>query len=177
MNLDDLVNRIRAERGLTSEVPGFDPLNGNECAKYLFLLEAQGPKAVRTGQISFDNPDPTAKNFREQLAVAGIAREEIAVWNVVPWYIGNEVGTSIRAATGSDIRAGIKHLVPLLSAMPNLSCIVLVGHAARQAHMFLSRITTTRIVSCHHPSSRVLNVNQDAANENIAVFRFIKATT
>lgn len=111
------------------------------------------------------------------MAAAGIAREEIAVWNVVPWYIGNEAGTSIRAANGSDVRAGIEYLAPLVSAMPNLRCIVLVGGAARQAHMFLSRVTTARIVSCHHPSARVLNVNPEAAKENIEVFSFVKATT
>ena len=177
MNFSDLVNRIRAERNLSSEVPGFDPKNGNELAKYLFLLEAPGPKALKTGQISFDNPDPSARNFGEQLAAAGIAREEIAIWNVVPWYIGNEAGTSIRAANGRDLHAGTEYLAPLVSAMPNLRCIVLVGGAARQAHMFLSRVTTARIVSCHHPSARVLNINPEAAKENIEVFRFLKATT
>jgi len=177
MNFATLVNQIRAERNLTSRVPGFDPKNGNERAKYLFLLEAPGPKAVETGQISFDNPDPSAKNFRKQLAAAGINREEIAVWNVVPWYIGNEGGTSIRAATVQDIRAGIEYLARVVSAMPNLCCIVLVGGAARRAHMFLSRVTKARIVSCHHTSARVLNHNPAAANENIEIFRFVKETT
>lgn len=177
MNFNDLVKRIRTERALTAEVPDFDPKNGNEVAKYLFLLEAPGPKAVQTGHISFDNPDPSAKNFREQLAVAGIAREEIALWNVVPWYIGNAAGTSIRAANGSDVRAGLEYLAPLVLAMPNLRCIVLVGSAAREAHMFLSRVSTARIVTCHHPSARVINANPKSASENIEVFRFVKATT
>ena len=177
MNFANLVNRIRAERSLTSEVPGFDKKNGNERAKYLFLLEAPGPKAVKTGEISFDNPDPTAKNFREQLAAAGITREEIAIWNVVPWFICNEAGTSIRAASGSDVRDGIKYLTQLVSAMPNLRCIFLVGGAARKSHMFLSRVTTARIVTCHHPSAMVLIFTPEAAKENIEIFRFIKATT
>ena len=177
MNFTDLVARIRTERNLTSEVPGFDPKNGNEHAKYLFLLEAPGPKAVQTGQVSFENPDPSARNFRKQLHEAGITREEIAIWNVVPWYIGDGAGTSIRAVTSSDVRAGIEYLTPLVSAMPNLRCIVLVGGAARKVHVFLSSVTPARIVSCHHTSARVLNVNQHAANENIEIFRFLKATT
>jgi uracil-DNA glycosylase len=83
MSFADLVNRIRIEKNLTTrEVPGFDPKNGNEQAKYLFLLEAPGPKARQTGQISFDNPDPSAENFQKQLTAAGITREEIALWNV-----------------------------------------------------------------------------------------------
>ena len=177
MNFADLVNRIRAERSLTREVPGFDPQNGNESAKFLFLFEAPGAKAVKTGRISFENPDPTARNFRGQLAAAGISREEIALWNTVPWYIGNEEGTSIRAANGGDVQAGIEYLEPLVSAMPNLRCIVLVGRAARRAHVFLSHVTSARIVSCHHTSAKVQNSNPDAAKENIEVFGFIKKST
>lgn len=82
MNFTDLVHQIRTERNLTTEVPGFDPINGNERAKYLFLLEAPGPRSLQTGHISFDNPDPSAKNLREQLAAAGIDRKDIALWNV-----------------------------------------------------------------------------------------------
>lgn len=177
MNFESLVTKIRTALKLTGEVPCFDPKNGNEQAKYLFLLEAPGPKAVESGFISFDNPDPTARNFQAQLAAAGISREEIAVWNIVPWYIGNEAGTAIRAATREDVRAGIEYLAPLISAMPNLRCVILVGSAARQAHLFLSRTTNARIASCHHPSARVLNFNPAAANENIEIFRFIRATT
>ncbi|HJW02234.1 MAG TPA: uracil-DNA glycosylase [Azospira sp.] len=175
MSLTDLVTRIRQERNLQAEVPGFDPENGNEQAKYLFLLEAPGPKALQTGRISFDNPDPSAKNLREQLNAAGISRKEIALWNVVPWYIGN--GSTIRPANSKDISAGVEYLPPLLSAMPNLRCIFLVGGAARRAHMFLSRTTTARIVTCHHSSARVLIANPKAADENIAVFSFVRATT
>ena len=41
MPFANLIDRIKAERGLTNQVPAFDPRNGNEDAKYLFLLEAQ----------------------------------------------------------------------------------------------------------------------------------------
>lgn len=174
MNFTELVNRIRYEQNLTYEVPGFDSQNGNESAEFLFLLEAPGPKAVKTGQISFDNPDPTARNFRNQLETAGITREKIALWNTVPWYIGNNEGTSIRAANHADVLAGIQYLEPLIAAMPKLRCIILVGGAARRAHIFLSSITSARIVSCHHTSARVMNSNPDAVEENLKVFRFIQ---
>lgn len=177
MNFANLVDQIRTERNLTSKVPGFDPENGNECAKYLFLLEAPGPKAVESGKISLDNDDPSARNFRDQLRVACIGDEELALWNVVPWYIDKNAGKSIRAASANDVSEGIKYLPRLIAAMPNLLCIVLVGGAARKAHMFLSSVTTARIVTCHHTSARVTNSNKNAAEENIKVFRFIKATT
>lgn len=177
MNFADLVNRIRVERNLTDAVPGFDPKNGNERAKYLFLLEAPGPTAVKSGQVSFENPDPSARNLRDQLETSGITRDEIAIWNIVPWYIGNSTRTAIRAANGNDIRTGSQYLEPLLYAMPNLRCIFLVGGAARRAHLLLSRLTTARIVTCHHSSARVLIANSRAAKENIEVFSFVKATT
>ncbi|ATG89374.1 uracil-DNA glycosylase [Methylomonas koyamae] len=172
----EIVERIKADKHLGKEVPSFDPSNGNENAEYLFLLEAPGPKAVETGRISFDNPDPSAREFGRELAVAGIDRDEIAIWNIVPWYLGNSAGTAIRAADGDDVRKGMKYLPLVLEAMPNLKIIVLVGAAARRAHIFLSRLTAARIVSCHHPSMRVMNSNSKAAEENVELFRFLKAT-
>lgn len=177
MTVTEIVELIKTDRRLGKEVPGFDPNNGNEKAKFLFLLEAPGPKAVESGRISFENRDPSAKEFRKELAVAGINRSEIAIWNIVPWYIGKTDGSAIRAANGDDVRNGMKYLPLLLDAMPNLKCIVLVGGAARRAHMFLSRLTTARIVSCHHPSMRVVNSNPKVPEENIELFRYIKATT
>ncbi len=174
MSFADLVSRIKNERGLAKEVPGFDPSNGNEDAKYLFLLEAPGPGAMNTGMISFDNPDPTAINFRNQLSGAGITRDKIAIWNIVPWYIGNVAGDGIRAATAADVHEGMKYLEPLIAAMRYLRCVVLVGSAARRAHMHLSRITTARIVTCHHPSARAHARNQQATNENIELFCHLK---
>jgi len=172
-----LVKQIRIERKLDREVPGFDPANGNEAARYLFLLEAPGPKALRTGFISLDNPDPTARTFRAQLNLAGIEATEIALWNVVPWYLGDDEGKRIRGASSADIRAGLDYLVPLIEAMPKLQCVVLVGGAARKAHVFLSRVTTARILSCHHPSAQAMNANPAAAEENVKVLQFMKATT
>jgi len=51
MTFSQLVKQIKEERNLDHEVPGFDPKNGNETARFLFLLEAPGPKAVQTGYV------------------------------------------------------------------------------------------------------------------------------
>ncbi|WP_093288681.1 uracil-DNA glycosylase [Solimonas aquatica] len=170
----EIVEKIRTERGLPKEkVPAFDPRNGNESAIFLFLLEAPGAGAVTSGIVSFENHDQTAKEFQRQLAAAGISREQIAIWNTVPWYVGSEGIERIRAAQGSDIQAGLQYLEPVIRAMPNLRYIVLMGGAARRAHVFLSRITTARIVSCHHTSPKVSANNKLARDENIAVLRFI----
>jgi uracil-DNA glycosylase len=169
--LGRLVEQIRAEQKLGDEVPGFDPLNGNEKARFLFVLEAPGPQAVKSGKISIDNPDKTAANLGAQLEAAEIKREEIALWNIVPWYIGNKKKTKIRAAVNLDIKEGQKCLIQVIALMPELKCIVLVGGAARRAHVFLSARTQAHILSCHHTSGTVKNTKPEAKEENIAVFK------
>lgn len=177
MAFSELIDHIRLAQGPGREVPGFDPENANEKARYLFLLEAPGPKALQTGYVSLNNPDPSARNFRRQLNKAGIEAKDIAIWNVVPWYLGDETRQKIRGATSADVRTGLEYLAQLIAAMPNLQCVVLVGGAARKAHVFLSQLTTARILSCHHPSAQVLNANPAAEEENIAVFQFMQRTT
>ncbi|MFN9448041.1 MAG: uracil-DNA glycosylase [Rubrivivax sp.] len=175
--LSAFVGRIRSENQLGREIPDFDPGNGNEIAKYLFVLEAPGPKAVETGYISFENPDQTARNFREQLEVAQISRDEIVIWNIVPWYVGNEARTQIRRVQRDETALGTQYLLQLVKLLPNLRCIVLVGGAARRAHVPLSAATTARILSCHHPSPRAMNLQPSARAENVEVFRFMRIST
>jgi uracil-DNA glycosylase len=171
-NLHKFVNKIRKENGLSEEVPDFDPLNGNENARILFVLEAPGAKAVKTGYISYDNPDQSARNFRDQLRKAGIDRSEIAIWNIVPWYLGD--GKKIRAAGVSDVLKGLNYLYDLIRILQKLEFIVLVGGAARRAHTFLSHKVNIRILGCHHPSPKVVNNNPNMAKENILVFNMMK---
>lgn len=173
--LSSFVSMIRADRGLLREVPDFDPNNGNEAARYLFVLEAPGPRAVATGFVSFDNPDQTARNLRDQLKDAGINRKDIAIWNIVPWYVGNDDQNQIRAVRPDEIATGTKYLKQLLPRLPELRCIVLVGGEARRAHVPLSAETAVRIVSCHHPSQRAMNEARKL--ENIKIFRFIRESS
>lgn len=170
--LERFVGKIRQERKLTNEVPGFDPTNGNENAQYLFLLEAPGGKAVTSGFVSLDNEDQTARNFKAQLKKANINRSDIVIWNVVPWYLGNR--SRIRAANSKDVEQGLKYLDDLLGKLKKLKCIVLVGGAARKAHIHLSYTTSVRILSCYHPSPKVINNVPAAMNENIKVFKALK---
>lgn len=172
--LADVVNRIRAEQGLTNEVPDFDPGNGNENAKFLFLLEAPGAKAVKSGFISLDNPDQTAANFRELLDEVGIDRSEIALWNIVPWYIGKKDRSKIRPAKGSDVEQGCATIQDICKEIENLKAIILVGGAARKAHVHLSTFCDCHIYSIHHPSPKVFNNSPQSRIENLKILKFIK---
>ena len=172
--LSQIVERIRSEQQLTREVPDFDPQNGNETARFLFVLEAPGPKAVASGFVSLKNEDQTAKNFQAQLTAAGVSSTDIALWNVVPWYLGNAEHSKIRGARSLDVKQGLQYLTAVVTAIENLQCIVLVGSAARQAHIHLSHNTTAHILSCHHPSPKVQNAVLGATEENVSVFRFMQ---
>ncbi len=141
-------------RGLSNEIPYFDPCDGGINASVLFLLEAPGPRAVRSGFISRDNPDPSARNFRALLAGAGISRERSVLWNIVSWYIGT--GTKIRAALGSDIEAGASHLSPLFALLPTVQAVVLVGRKAQRARTRVGQLSSARIFELLHPSNQVV---------------------
>ena len=141
-------------------IPGFDPKDGASAAKILFLLEAPGPRAVDSNLISRDNNDKTAANFNALLAEAKIERGETALWNVVPWYIGNADRTKIRPARVSDLREADAQLVKLLRLMQALRAVVLVGRKARHnsVRALIEREATgVRVFECFHPSPLVLN--------------------
>ena len=139
-------------------IPYFDPLDGGTRAQCLFVLEAPGQNAVRSGFISRNNDDESAKNFFEINVEAGIPREKTITWNVVPWYIGT--GKKIRPATADDIRAGLTYLNSLIDLLPNLQIIVLVGKKAQRVKRKLeSQYDYIRIFECYHPSPLVVNTN------------------
>lgn len=154
--LTEFVRRLRASIGSDASIPFFDPWDGGIYAEVLFLLEAPGPKARNSGFVSRNNPDETAKNFFELLTEAGIPRKRSILWNIVPWYIGT--ATKIRPANISDISSGIKPLEELLSLLPRLREIVLVGRKAQKAEDYLKRLRPLLIIEkCPHPSPMFIN--------------------
>jgi uracil-DNA glycosylase len=165
-----IVERIRASRADPRSVPGLDPRNGNEAARVLLVLEAPGPGAVESQVVSIENIDPTARNLKSLLKYANLTPADIAVWNVVPWYCGSEDFKKIAAPSARDIEEGTALLCDLISCMPKLQAVVLIGSTARKAHIRLSAEVTVRILACHHPSQRVLNLNSAAETENQRVF-------
>jgi uracil-DNA glycosylase len=152
---------LRAKMGLGGDIPHFDPWDGGVEAECLFLLEAPGSKAVRSGFVSRDNPDESAKNFFLINQEAGIDRKRVVVWNVVPWYLGD--GRKIRAATTSDISAAEPALSGMLQFLGRLRVVVLVGKkAARARETIESVMPKARIFAMPHPSP--MFVNRSKAN-------------
>jgi uracil-DNA glycosylase len=159
--LTQFVDQVRHERGGEAVVPYCDPADGGVRADCLFLLEAPGPRAVKSGFVSRNNPDETAKNFMLLNEEARIPRARTVTWNIVPWYIGNS--QRIRSATARDVEEGWPYLRRLLALLPHLAVAVLVGrNAQRIRHRLTEARPNLRILDCPHPSP--LNVNRRPEN-------------
>lgn len=149
------MDRLRRDTGLGRAIPYFDPLDGGVNAKCLFLLEAPGPRAVESGFISRNNPDPTARNWLVMLKEAGLRRKDTVLWNIVPWYVGDK--GRIRPVRRSDLGKALPYVRELLGLLPSLRTVVLVGRKAQLARKDIARFTEVKIRETLHPSPLVLN--------------------
>lgn len=152
--LSQFVEGLRKKVGPEAVIPHFDPWDGGIEAEILFLFEAAGPKAVRSGFISRNNPDETAKNFFELALEAGLDRKRTVLWNAVPWYIGT--GKKIRAANAADLAQGLESLKSLLDLLPKIQRVVFVGRKAQKARPLLDP-ARYELLSCPHPSPVFVN--------------------
>lgn len=157
--LTALVHAFRARD--SSEYPYFDPADGGVDASILFLLEKPGPMTVPTGKgprqgsgfISRDNDDPTAEASFRFYREAGVDRRQSVVWNVIPGWNG-----TIKVSP-AELRAGVYDLEALLSLLPKLQTIVLVGRKAAQAEPFIGQLGDYAVFHSAHPSGQVRAVN------------------
>lgn len=138
------------KRGL-GEVPEFDPFDGGIDAQILFLFEKPGPMTASTGGsgfISRNNDDPSAEATFDFMQRAGIPRKLTLSWNVVPWWNGT------RKVTGQELREGVACVEELITLLPKLRAVVLVGNKAAKARMHLHR-TGLALFTSAHPSPLV----------------------
>lgn len=166
--LTQYVLKLRTLYGFDNEIPFFDPLDGGVDAKILFLLEAPGGKAVASGFISRDNPDPTARNVSLICEEIGLSRKDTIAWNIVPWYVGST--TRIRPVNQTDIAAAVQALGQLCSLLPEIRVVLLVGGKAQKAQEIVKGLFDVPILSCPHPSQRVFNFWPDKRNEVKEIF-------
>lgn len=91
MKIDDLFDEIEKEirsnhPNLNIYVPRPDPKNGKEKIDILFVNERPGRiGTTKSGYVSFDNDDPTAKQFKELFKLLKISREKIFITNACLW--------------------------------------------------------------------------------------------
>jgi hypothetical protein len=155
--LTRFVDALRRTQRCADCVPYFDPLDGGIQARSLLLLEAPGRKAVASGFVSRNNDDETAKNILGLLAKADLARRDTVLWNVVPWYLGDQ--GQIRNATGADFVLSRAALHRLLKILTRVRVVVLVGLSAQIAWDAAAPTSDAQIVRTWHPSPQSLNTD------------------
>ncbi len=153
------------------DVPFFDPLDGGIHARVLFLSEAPGPQAVRSGFISRNNPDSTAENNFRMQSAAGIIRSSTVRWNVVAWYIGDR--KRIRPANVLDFGESRPYLRELLGLLKELRIVALLGLKAQAAWDAAEIPCQARVVRTYHLSPLSMNTSIERREHVQASFREI----
>jgi uracil-DNA glycosylase len=143
----------RIRRSGLGQVPEFDPLDGGVNARVLFLFEKPGPMTAErygSGFISRNNDDPTAEATFEFMKQAGIPRELTVTWNLIPSWNGT------RKITPQELREGVKCLAELMTLLPTLRVVVLVGRrAARVEASLKEEHAQLHLLTSAHPSPLV----------------------
>jgi uracil-DNA glycosylase len=152
-----------------SVVPSADPDGGGVRARLLILLETPSRAGgYRTGIVSLDNNDSAAANLWRALAATGVDRQEVLVWNTVPWYVGTP--EKIRPPRPAEVGEGRRWLLRLIDRLPELVVIIGMGRAAAAALSPLHPELRARglvIMETPHPSQRAYNRPGGAARERI----------
>jgi len=155
--LTDFVQKLRRNHP-GCEFPDFDPFDGGCNADILFLFEKPGPMTSAGGKgsgfISRNNNDPTAEATFDFMNKAGLPRKRTVIWNIIPGWNGT------RKVTTTELRAGVDDLNGLLTLLPKLQTIVLVGKKAQKAS--LVKHLHLRILDSAHPSPLVRASQPDA---------------
>ncbi len=118
------------EKNPERKFPYVDPCDGGVEAKVLFLQHTPGRKAVGTGFVSRDNPDPTARNAGKALDYAGFERADYVRWNVVPYYISTRDKDG--KATTRQIHEAAPYTQAFIDKLRNLCVVVLCGRKAQE---------------------------------------------
>jgi uracil-DNA glycosylase len=171
--LVEIVRVIQRELGSHYIIPMPDPLDGGCDARVLILLEAPGPRAIETGFISLDNPDPTANTLRELLANAGVARSDVLMWNSVPWFIVDDNGNNVAPNKDEHVRAR-PYLAFVLHQLPRLRAVLLMGKHAQQGWDTFAWPRPMSTYRTNHPSARGL-ARAEAQKEALATIRELAA--
>jgi uracil-DNA glycosylase len=171
--LSEYATRVALSRGSDCALPYFDPCDGGVHARLLFLLEAPGPRAVKSKFVSRNNPDQSAKNMDGLLKEACLPRSQCVLWNIVPWYVGD--GRRIRPVNKADINEALPHVNELLCILKQLRAVILVGKPAGSAESALRTLTSLPIYLAPHPSPKVFNTRPEKRSEALTIFRGLTA--
>ena len=157
--LTDFVDRLR-QKYKDWEFPDFDPLDSGIEADTLLLFEKPGRKTSAkgggSGFISRNNNDATAEATFNFLNEAGLSRKRTVIWNTIPGWNGT------RKITPDELRAGINDLSELISLLPKLRTVILVGKKAQKAGPLIKRNNSAlQLIESAHSSPIVRATSPD----------------
>ncbi len=146
--------------GLRTDVlkfPDVDPTDGGVRARGLILLESPGRKAVKSGFVSFDNPDESARNLTKLLGFSGIDRRDVVLWNACPYCVCTEEEN--RNATKRQILGALPETKAFIQKLQNLRVVVLCGRRAQWASESLRTFlpTNVELKETFHPGAKAYN--------------------
>ena len=125
--INELIEEIGSTVG-SPNLPYNDPLFGGVDAELLFVMKAPeadaDPQKSGTRFLSFDNDDDGAANIFNACAQNGIARSRCIAWNICPFPIAGS------RPTASDIRRAAPCTRRMISLLPDLKAVVLLGGPA-----------------------------------------------
>lgn len=147
--------------GQRLDLPDFDPESGGIHTEILLLLESPGPKVSHTGFASLDNPDRTAENLSYLLKLAGIGRSRCLLWNILPWQLS---AADVVTPTAAQVKAATPATLELLTLLPALRVVVLVGSKAQGGWKFVLPELSCSLptINCPHPSPRYFATDPQA---------------
>ena len=151
------------------EVPNVDPNDGGVDARMLVLLEISGPRAVGTGFVSRDNPDPSARNIGRLLDGAGFARSEVLLWNVVPFCVSTVDRN--RNASRAQIVGAVPKTRAFIDRVRDLRVIVFAGRRAQMARPLLRVPEGVICIDTFHPGAMANNRAELRAHMHAAFAR------
>lgn len=160
--LDRIDDEFAKQHGvLRVLIPRFEPANGNEYARFLFVLERPGPKSLATkeaggpGVISQYNNDASARTLKDQLALSGLDKRDICLTNIVPHVRSSRAKVTREQVTPDEIRIGFDRLLKVVDAMPRLEAVILLGKKAQKVSTNLRALRPSiQVLELFHTSAQ-----------------------
>ncbi|EFJ1749927.1 uracil-DNA glycosylase [Escherichia coli] len=119
-----------------TDMPWFDPADGGINARILILLQSPAKSELSPRFVSQDNPGPSQQNLNRFLKQAKIKRQNIIIWNAIPWLM--PTNTKI-IPTRENINKGLNIIKSLMPLLKNVRVILLAGSVASKTRIFFEK--------------------------------------
>lgn len=129
--INRLVDRLRDTAG-GGWMPHVAPIYGGVNARILQVMRDPGPKTnsevgfAGSGFLCLENDDATAERLATLLDEVNLQASDCVAWNAYPWYIN-------APPNAEQLEAGVQPLVELLTLLPRLQVVMLLGNHAQSS--------------------------------------------